>query len=101
MAAEERTAAPVRGALFRGHHRHGRRARPAGGVHRGVPHRQHGQRLREAGQPVGRPPPPPVHLLDARAAVLVHAALVHGARPAARQAHDRGAARAGRPHIHG
>lgn len=101
MAAEERAAAPVRGALFRGHRRHGRRPRAAGGVHRGLPHREHGQRLGEAGQPAGRaPPPPPVRLLDARAAVLVHASLVHGARAAGRQADDRGAARAGRPHIH-
>lgn len=101
MAAEELAPAPVRGALFCGHHRHGRRVGAPGGVHRSLSDRKHGQRLRQAGQPVGcAPPPPSVFLLDARAAVLVHAPLVHGVRPAGRQAHDRSQAGAGRPHIH-
>lgn len=101
MAAEERTAASVRSALLRGHHRHGRGPRAVGGVRRGLPHRQHGQRLGQTGQPVGRPPPPALVVLDARAAVLVHAALVHRARPARRQAHDRSEARASGSHVHG
>lgn len=101
MATEERAAAPVRGALFRGHHRHGRRAGAAGGVYRCLPDRQHGQRLGQAGQPVGRAPSAPFVVLDARAAILVHAALVHRTRLAGRQAHDRSQTGASRPHSYG
>lgn len=100
MATEERTSAPVRSALFRGHHRHGRRTGAPSGVHRRLPDRKHGQRLGQAGQPVGRPPPPPIILLDARAAILFHATLVHGPRPAGGQAHDRSQAHTGRSHVH-
>lgn len=99
MAAEKRASASVRGALFRGHHRNGRRSGAFGGVHRGLSHRQHGQRLGQTGQPVGRPPPAPVVVLDARAAVFVHLALVHRARSAGRQAHDRVQTHAGRSRI--
>lgn len=101
MAAEERAAASVRGALFRGHHRHGRRAGAAGRVHRRLPDREHGQRLGQAGQFAGRASPAPVVVLDARAAVVVDATLVHRARPAGRQAHDRSQAGASRSHSHG
>lgn len=88
MAAEERVAASVRGTLFRGHHWYGRRAGAVGGVHRRVPDRQHGQRLGQAGQLVGRASPAPVIVLDARAAVVVDVTFVHRARLAGRQAHD-------------
>lgn len=99
MAAEERASAPVRGTLFCGHHRYGRRAGAVGGVHRGLSHRQHGQRLGQTGQPPGRPPPSPVLVLDARAAVLVYSALLHRARVARGQTYDRVQTDAGRSHI--
>lgn len=101
MATQECAPAPVRSALFRSHDWHGRSAGAFGGVHRSLPHWQHGQRLGQAGQSVGRPPPPLVVLLDARAAVVVHAALVYCSRSARRQAHDRGQTHSGRSNIHG
>lgn len=100
MAAEEHTPTPVRSALLRGHHRHGRRAGTSGGVHRGLPDRQHGQRLGQAGQLAGRPTATAVVVLDARATVLVHAPLVHGACTAGRQTHDRSQTRSSRPNVH-
>lgn len=100
MATEERTSAPVRSALLRGHNRYGRRPGTFGGVHRGVPDRQYGQRFGQVGQLAGRPSASPVNVLDARAAVLVNSPLIHGTRIVGRQAHDRGQARTGWPDVH-
>jgi len=88
MATKECASAPLRGALFRGHDWDGRRAGAFGGVHRSLPDRKHGQRFRQAGQSFGCTPTPPVVLLDARAAIVFHTALVHCTRPAGRQADD-------------
>jgi len=100
MATEERTPAPVRSPLLRSYHRHGRRASTFGGFHLRLSYRKHGQRLGQAGKPVGCAPASPVVLLDPRAAVFFHATLVHGARPAGGQAHDRSQAHTGRSHVH-
>lgn len=100
MATEKRTPAPLRSSLLRGHHRHGRRAGTSGGLHSRFSYRKHGQRLGKTGKPIGRPPSTPVILLDPRAAVLFHAALVHGARPAGSEAHDRSQTHTGRSHVH-
>lgn len=100
MATEKRTPAPVRSSLLRGHHRYGRRAGTSGGLYSRLSNRKHGQRLRQTGKPVGRPTSTPVIMLDSRAAVFFHTTLVHGARPAGSQAHDRSQAHTGRSHVY-
>lgn len=100
MAAEERIAASVRSALFRGHHRHGCRAGAVGRIQRSLPDRKHGQRLGKTRKPFGRPSSASVVLLDTRATVVIHVALVHGPSPAGRQTHDRSQTRAGRTYVY-
>lgn len=100
MATEKRTPAPVRSSLLRGHHRHGRRTGTSGGLHSRLSYRKHGQRLGQTGKPVGRSPSTPVILLDSRAAVFFHTTLVHSARPAGSQAHDRSQTHTGRSHVY-
>lgn len=97
MATQERVAAPFRSALFRGHHRHGRRTGAFSGIYGGLPNRKHGQRFREARQSVGHPTASPVFVLDARSSIFIDPTFVHRSRLVGRQTHDRGENGAGRP----